>query len=482
MALAAVTCAGVARGGGHGGASFAGTSKSKSKNVSKAGPCGNKAVSKGTGRFKGARRAVVTAAVAEDASADLVEALRTPVDAVTSGVDEVASSLDAVVSSMPSYEELSGTAVSVVSDAVASSESTALAISAVSDIDPVVLAGGGGALIAVAAIATALGGRGPAFESASPAGALDRLAGASEDGGKAVLLDLRSSGLIRTDGVPDVRGVGASVAAVAFDATDEDSVASFGARAAKKVSGKTSVVALIDADGTSVTEAAKSLASTLQERAKQAADAAGADTASVTKIVVVSGGAITWRNQELPWREPVTFSFPSLSLEGLDIEIDAETAKSVGLAGAAAGSVALVYTEIETLLELLGVVAVAQIVAKKFLFAEDRKKTLAEIQDFLDATNSTEALGKLSSGMKELRDMMTKFVADTGVAEVVASAAEAAEPSNSSSTSTNGAAATAAAAEVKLPAEMDDSAEFIISEDKIKEDGEDVAVAKDVRE
>ncbi|KAJ7563470.1 hypothetical protein O6H91_03G111600 [Diphasiastrum complanatum] len=51
---------------------------------------------------------------------------------------------------------------------------------------------------------------------------------------------------------------------------------------------------------------------------------------------------------------------------------------------AAAGVGLLVFSEAETALQLLGTAAVVQLFVKKLLFAEDRKKTLKELQTFLD--------------------------------------------------------------------------------------------------
>jgi chitinase domain-containing protein 1 len=52
-----------------------------------------------------------------------------------------------------------------------------------------------------------------------------------------------------------------------------------------------------------------------------------------------------------------------------------------GLAVAAAGAAAFVlFNEVEIILEVLGVWAAAQFLAKKLLFAEDREKTLAQLK------------------------------------------------------------------------------------------------------
>jgi len=122
--------------------------------------------------------------------------------------------------------------------------------------------------------------------------------------------------------------------------------------------------------------------------------------ANVAKLLANSGfqgayairggaeGPNGWQEKELPWAMPAK-SF-SLNLEGLksiiaDSQEDAGNLlpTSVGLA-AAAGVGLVVLSEAETTLQLLGTVAVAQLFLKKFLFANDRKRTVEQIKSFLD--------------------------------------------------------------------------------------------------
>ncbi|KAL0845932.1 hypothetical protein Bca101_019178 [Brassica carinata] len=56
---------------------------------------------------------------------------------------------------------------------------------------------------------------------------------------------------------------------------------------------------------------------------------------------------------------------------------------AIGVA-AAAGLSALAFTEIETILQLLGSAALVQLAGKKLLFAEDRKQTLKQVDEFLN--------------------------------------------------------------------------------------------------
>lgn len=88
-----------------------------------------------------------------------------------------------------------------------------------------------------------------------------------------------------------------------------------------------------------------------------------------------------WQSSNLPWTAPkkgFSLDFGELfgdGSEGLPV--------TIGLA-AATGFGILAYTEIETVLQFLGSAAIVQLVVNKLLYAEDRKKTLQQIDDFFN--------------------------------------------------------------------------------------------------
>ncbi|MED6184951.1 hypothetical protein PIB30_052384 [Stylosanthes scabra] len=91
-----------------------------------------------------------------------------------------------------------------------------------------------------------------------------------------------------------------------------------------------------------------------------------------------------WQNSELPWTPPKK----GLSLDFGNLA-DAIGESSDGLAvtlgiAAATGLGVLAFTEIETILQLLGSAAIIQFASKKLLYAEDRKQTLQQIDEFLN--------------------------------------------------------------------------------------------------
>jgi chitinase domain-containing protein 1 len=96
------------------------------------------------------------------------------------------------------------------------------------------------------------------------------------------------------------------------------------------------------------------------------------------------------QESELPWLAPKKgFKFNLSSLTNVIKDSAAANADSslvpttLGVA-AAAGVGLVVFSEAETALQLLGSAALVQFFVKKFLFADDRQKTLKEIQTFLD--------------------------------------------------------------------------------------------------
>nr|CAD1843302.1 unnamed protein product [Ananas comosus var. bracteatus] len=95
-----------------------------------------------------------------------------------------------------------------------------------------------------------------------------------------------------------------------------------------------------------------------------------------------------WIKSGLPWTPPkkaLIVDFGDLndaistaleeSSDGLPVTLGLAAATGLGL---------FAFTEVETLLQLLGSAAIIQLVTKKFLFAEDRKVTLRQIDEFLN--------------------------------------------------------------------------------------------------
>ncbi|KAJ6679802.1 RHODANESE-LIKE DOMAIN-CONTAINING PROTEIN 4 CHLOROPLASTIC [Salix purpurea] len=94
-----------------------------------------------------------------------------------------------------------------------------------------------------------------------------------------------------------------------------------------------------------------------------------------------------WMNSGLPWIPPKK----ALSLDLGDISDAISGALGEGSDGltvtfaiaAATGLGVLAFSEIEAILQVLGSAALIQLVSKKLLFAEDRKQTLEQVDEFL---------------------------------------------------------------------------------------------------
>ncbi|KAA3462268.1 rhodanese-like domain-containing protein 4, chloroplastic [Gossypium australe] len=92
-----------------------------------------------------------------------------------------------------------------------------------------------------------------------------------------------------------------------------------------------------------------------------------------------------WMNSGLPWIPPkkgLELSNLTETLSGAFGDESGGLSVTLGIA-AATGLGLLAFSEIETILQVLGTAAIIQLLSKKLLFAEDRKKTLQQVDEFL---------------------------------------------------------------------------------------------------
>jgi rhodanese-related sulfurtransferase len=115
-----------------------------------------------------------------------------------------------------------------------------------------------------------------------------------------------------------------------------------------------------------------------------------------------------WQSSNLPWTAPkkgFSLDFGELfgdGSEGLPV--------TIGLA-AATGFGILAYTEIETVLQFLGSAAIVQLVVNKLLYAEDRQKTLQQIDDFFNKKVAPKEL------VDEIKEIGQALLPTSGVAK-----------------------------------------------------------------
>ncbi|KAL3150841.1 hypothetical protein ABBQ32_000595 [Trebouxia sp. C0010 RCD-2024] len=149
---------------------------------------------------------------------------------------------------------------------------------------------------------------------------------------------------------------------------------------------------------------------------------AGAVREGVKQVYWVADGAEGvrgWRASQLPWREPsrgFNFNFGGLG-KGLNIDKIAEDFKSkptltkgalaVGALGAAA---VVLFNEVEIVLEVLGVAAAGNFLAKKLLFAKDRDQTVDQIRDIV---NNKIAAGEVGDDLRKVASTLSDTVTQT---------------------------------------------------------------------
>ncbi|CAI9101145.1 OLC1v1038404C1 [Oldenlandia corymbosa var. corymbosa] len=230
------------------------------------------------------------------------------------------------------------------------------------------VAGAGVAIVAVPLIlAQILGGKPKAWGVESAKSAYAKL---SEDV-NAQLLDIRPPAELRKVGSPDVKGLKKKAVNVVYKGDDKLGFL-------KKLSLKfkepenTTLFILDKFDGNS-----ELVAELVTSNGFKAAYA----------IKDGAEGSRGWINSGLPWISPKAFSLDISSLtDAFSGSVGGGSdslALNLGIVAAAAGLGILAFTEVETILQVLGSAALIQVISNKFLFAEDRKKTLQQVDEFL---------------------------------------------------------------------------------------------------
>ncbi|CAL8123602.1 unnamed protein product [Prunus armeniaca] len=221
------------------------------------------------------------------------------------------------------------------------------------------------------------------------------------DDANAQLLDIRSPAEFRQVGTPDVRGLGKKAVPIVYKGEDKPAFL-------KKLSLKfkepenTTLFVLDKFDGNS--ELVAELVTVNGFKAAYAIkDGAEGPRGWVVCLiylpqllllsmqVLTSFSTLTriiiLQNSGLPWTPPtklLSLDFGNLADAIGDAVGEGSGALSVSLGIAAATGLGLLaYTELETILQVLGSAALVQFASKKLLFAEDRTTTLQEVDKFL---------------------------------------------------------------------------------------------------
>ncbi|CAO2835506.1 unnamed protein product [Amaranthus hypochondriacus] len=228
--------------------------------------------------------------------------------------------------------------------------------------NPIIIAGGVAVIAVPLILSQVLGGKPKNFGVQSAKSSYAKLA----DDPNSQLLDIRSLKELREVGSPDIRGLKKKAVSIVYRGEDKPGFL-------QKLSLKfkdpenTTLYILDKFDGNS-------------ELVAELVTANGFKSAYAIKDG--AEGPRGWMNSSLPWIVPQK-SF-SLDLSGLTEAFGEVDAYSVVALGAAAGLGLLAFAEIETVLEVLGAAAIIQVFSKNFLFQEDRKKTLRQLDDFVN--------------------------------------------------------------------------------------------------
>ncbi|XP_051145435.1 rhodanese-like domain-containing protein 4, chloroplastic [Andrographis paniculata] len=244
--------------------------------------------------------------------------------------------------------------------------------------NPLIVGGGAAAVVLPVVIAQLIGQSRP-WGAVSAKNAYAKL---SEDP-NAQLLDIRLAADIRQEGSPDLKGLKKKPVAIVYKGDNKPGFL-------KKLSVKfkepneTTLFILDKFSGNS-------------ELVAELVTANGFKAAFAIRDG--AEGPSGWKNSGLPWLLP---SKALINFGGLtDALAEASDAAplTLGIAAAAAGLGLLAFTEVETVLQVLGTAAVVQFVSKKLLFAEDRKQTIQQIEELL---NTKVAPKELTSDIQEI--------------------------------------------------------------------------------
>ncbi|XP_022974944.1 rhodanese-like domain-containing protein 4, chloroplastic [Cucurbita maxima] len=134
-----------------------------------------------------------------------------------------------------------------------------------------------------------------------------------------------------------------------------------------------------------------------------------------------------WTNSGLPWltpKSPLSIGSLTDAIAGaLGEDSEDFPAVAAAFAVAATGIGLVAFTEMETVLEILGSAAIIQFVSKKLLYAEDRKKTIQELDELL---NNKVAPQGLVDDLKDIGKALLPLPATSKALPAPADSAEAA--------------------------------------------------------
>lgn len=280
-----------------------------------------------------------------------------------------------------SYEEALGQSLSLPSSGDFDLNGFVESVTSIVAENPAIVAGGV-AVLAVPLVLSQVFKKPKAWGVESAKNAYAKL-GADE---KAQLLDIRALVEIRQVGTPDVGGLRKKAVSIAYKGDDKPGFLKKLALKFKEPQ-NTTLFILDKFDGNS-------------ELVAELVTVNGFKAAYAIKDG--AEGPRGWVNSGLPWIAPrKTLSLDNLADAISDAIGDSSDglAVTLGIAAAAAGLSLLAFSEIESILQVVGSAALIQFASKKLLFAEDRKQTVQQFDEFL---NTKVAPKELVDEIKEI--------------------------------------------------------------------------------
>lgn len=267
--------------------------------------------------------------------------------------------------------------------------------------NPAIIAAGV-AVVGVGLVIAKLVGKGVNVKKLSAAKAFDLLSNESD----IIFVDLRSKQEVNEAGSPDLRSITRKITSLPYTVgLAGDLVEGFSDKLLKLPNlTEDSEVLFFDSYGPD----AKAVAGAVREGVKQ-----------VYWVADGADGVRGWKASQLPWREPSRgFNFDlsgltnAVNIDKLAEDFKAQpTLTKAGLAVGAVGAAAvLLFNEVEIVLEVLGVAAAGNFLAKKLLFAKDREQTVEQIRDIVD---NKIAAGEVGKDLKRVADTLVETVTET---------------------------------------------------------------------
>ncbi|MBA0620640.1 hypothetical protein Godav_006339, partial [Gossypium davidsonii] len=308
--------------------------------------------------------------------------IKTPPAALHGGIVVLSSVFPTTLAKALSYDEaLQQTTTSFSSDGVLDS-----VVNFISD-NPTVVAGGAVALAVPLILSQVLKGSKPwGIETARSA------YGKLGEDPNAQLLDIRGPKEFKDVGSPDIKGFGKKPVSIAFNG--EDKLGFLKKLDLKFKEPENTTLFIIDkGSGYPISSPVWVSVSPCTYVIRRF----NGNSELVAELVTVNGfkaayaikdgaeGPQGWMNSGLPWIPPkkvLDLSNLTETLSGAFGDESDGLSVTLGIA-AATGLGLLAFSEIETILQVLGSAAIIQLLSKKLLFAEDRKKTLQQVDEFL---------------------------------------------------------------------------------------------------